>query len=413
MSEEECDFGSGLKIEYFGNILKVTDLARISANPTDEVTMIVDTTHLSEAEICAILELAEDAFKGIKEKSNQKEELILNDSSVDSVKFFREVLKIKQLPMMKINLAVSGRLAVKNLGLDSALELLEAKMRHRGAYLFRYPGIATVDCYDLDLFILPGVIPCSHTDNDADRVPREDIESVFRVEDIIQIVSFTTNESSTYILEDYLYSEKHDLEIPSHKISAFAIRAIGKLAETFRNEIKSLTSDQLREFLTLVERCELESYPIKELLTRLKLPRVESPHHSSDCREYLVPCFTIDEIQKLDSEAELSIFASEGSKLFSCHLHSPVDFLLADLATQKGVSRYVEMRNFISKARGPIPGWEEYAPLAYFNRQLDKYLVEVLMTALKDESDDIPLVWLAEINEHQLTDPPPNKYSLS
>jgi hypothetical protein len=402
MSEEVCEFGPGIKAEYYGNILKVSDLARIRQDPTDEVTMVIDTTHLSETEIHSVLELAESAFKGIRGKYHHKEEIILNDSSVDSVKFFREVLKIKELPMMKINLAASGRLIVKNRGLNSALELLDAKVRDRQHYLFRYPSLVSVDCYDFDVFIFPGVDPCSHKNLDFDNVTREGMEKIFQIEDILQIVSFATKENSSDTLENYLSSDKCDLGVSAHKISAFAIRTLAKLAETSRSEIELLTSDQLRELISLVELSELGSHSIEDLLVRLRLPRITWPYRPHPCQYCIVPFYTLDEINRLDSESKKLNLAID-KQVFSVHLHNAFDFLFIDVAIRKGVPRYIEFSSFTTAFRESIIDFELHAP-SVFKREFEKYLMGLSVETLKSENDDIPIAWIVEMSENQHAD---------
>jgi hypothetical protein len=404
MSEEVCEISDlGLSIDRSGNILKASDIGRTTYDPTDEVTMTLDTTFLSETEISDILELIEKAYKDIDPKSHQKENLILNDSNLDSVEFLREVLKIKAPPMMKIILATSGRLAVKHLGLKSSLHLLKAKIRDNKDEVFSYGDTVSVDYPDWDLFILPGMVPCRRTFFDRTKSTREEIESVFQIENITQLVSFATQKNSSITLDDFLSSGKQRIETPAYAVSALSIRAIAKLAKVSKSEIGLLTSDQLKEFLVLIELCEIESYPIDALLARLKLPRVVLPHHPRACRERFVPFFTVDEIDQLNFESA-SLNSVKDDRLFSIHLHSPVDFLLADLSTRKGFSRYVEFCSFIATTRGSIPEWKENSPIAFFNKDFDKYLMNLTGEILKDENDGIPIAWIAAMSEYQLSD---------
>lgn len=402
MSEEECPFGPGLKTEHFGTTLKVTDLSRKLDNYTDEVTMTIDTTFLLETEIFKILEFVEKAYKDIQFVSDQKVNFILNDSSVDSTEFFKKVLKFKGPPMMKILLAISGRLAVKNLGLSSALELLDAKTRDSKGEFFNYGNKVFVDYAEWELLILPGMTAGRQIFFDREKSTSDEVESVFRVENIVQLVSFATQKSSSVTLDKYLSSSVH-IEAPDYPISAVAIQALAKIAKVSPNEIGSLTSDQLREFLALIELCDLETYPIEAILDRLRLTRVVSPHHPENCHDNLVPFFTLDEIKKLDSEAK-NLNLGKDAKILASHLHSPVDFLVADLAARKGLSRYVEFCGFISKIRASSNEYEKDAPLVFFNRHLDKYLMEISREILKNENDGIPIAWIAAMSEHQPSD---------
>lgn len=404
MSEEVCQMQDlGLSLERSGKTLIVSDIARTRYDPTDQVTMTIDTTNLSETEILDILELIEKAYSDIDAKSNQKENLILNDSSLDSAEFLSEVLQIKAPPMMKIILATSGRLAVKNLGLNPALELLNAKLRDHKDEVFKYGNTVAVDSPEWDLFILPGMVPGRQIFLDRYKSTREEIESVFQIDNITQIVSFATQKNSSVTLDEFLVPEMRRIKTPAYGISGLSIRAIAKLAKISRSEIGLLTSDQLKEFLALAELCELDSYPIDVLLARLKLPRVASPHHPRGCRERFIPFFTLDEINQLNLESA-NLNSAQDERLFSIHLHSPVDFLLADVATRKGVSRYVEFCSFISTVRGSIPDWKENAPIAFFNKDFDKYLMKLTGEILKSENDDIPIAWIAAMSEHQLSD---------
>lgn len=404
MSEEVCEMQDlGLSLERSGHTLIVSDTARTAFDPTDEVTMTIDTRFLSEVEISDVLDLVDEAFSDIREKSHQKENLILNDSSLDSTKFFREVLKIDAPAMMKIVIAISGRLAVKSLGLSTVLELLDAKMRdHKGEPL-SYWGTVAVDCPELYLFILPGMTIGGEVFFDRQKANQEEIETVFQTDDIVQIISFAMQNSSSITLEKYLSSGKSVLEKPTRTISALCILAIARLVETSRKELNSFTSDQLCEFLALVELCELESYSIETLLIRFKLHRIAWPCHSRDCQECLVPFFTVDEMSKLDSEAKNSNLGRD-AEIFSSHLESPADFLFVDLAVRKGISRFIEFCAFVAKLQESIPDWEFNAELGSFQDDFEKYLIEISREISKTENDNIPIAWIAEMSEHQLPD---------